>query len=257
MSLMNDSSFFDLDSRHLPIHPSSDRLPVQTPGGLPADLFQALRQCGPIPPAAAFLGLALDGLPVLLNLRDPSPGSLLIVGDLGSGKRRLLQVVARAADFLEPAGDVRFAVLTDHLREWEALAQSHNCEGVLPFRHPLTTYYIRSLMDAASPTPASYLLLLVDGLEGLVADPDLKDDMLSLLRDDPTRSIWPIVAVTTPRTPELASWLQPFRTVLCGRSNERPSMLTNSSSLPVLNAGTQFALLSGNDWLPFWVPEPI
>src|SRR5512138_1121732 len=48
-----------------------------------------------MPREALFLGLAEDGLPVLLNLYDSIPGPLLIIGDQASGKTRLLQAIAR------------------------------------------------------------------------------------------------------------------------------------------------------------------
>ncbi len=227
------------------------------------ELDAVLRKCGPIPRAAIFLGMALDGLPVLLNLRDPAPGPLLIVGDPGSGKRRLLQVVARSADLSHSAGDVRHAVMTDHLRDWEPYGQSPTCEGILPFHHPLTLHYIGSLVHSAGANAASqrYLLLIVDGLEALAADSETQDDMLWLLENGPSNSIWPIVAVSTPQTPALAAWLRPFRTVLCGRISDGPNPVT-SMNPPLPGSQNpegvpQFAMLSGDDWLPFWVPQPL
>ncbi len=227
------------------------------------DLAQVLRACGPIPRGAAFLGVALDGLPVLLNLRDAAPGPILLVGDPGCGKRRLLQVIARAADFIHPVGEVSHVVLTDHAREWEAYALSSNCEGILPFHHPLTLNYIRSLADMArtSASLGRYLLLIIDGLEALANDRDLAPDMHWLLQAGLSQFIWPIASINTPGRRGLAEWIKPFHTVLCGRSSTAGYSLldpqtTSRPSLPATGE-PQFALLTGNDWLPFWVPEPL
>jgi hypothetical protein len=263
MTLMNETPLSDLNSHRSTMPP----LPVQSgrsrSGAGPADLEAVLRRCGPIPPTAAFLGVALDGLPVLLNLQDPSPGPLLIVGDPGSGKRRLLQVVARSADLAHPAGGIRHAVMTDHPHDWEAFGLSAGCEGILSFRHALTAHYVNSLATSARAGVSSrpYLLLIVDGLEALASDPETRLDMLWLLENGPFNSIWPIVAVSTPRNAALADWIKPFRTVLCGRNSGVPTQLEVGKPAfdgsQTLTSGAQFALLSGDDWLPFWVPEPL
>src|SRR5512135_2671441 len=59
-------------------------------------LKETLRDLGPLPRAALFLGVADDRLPVLLNLADPVPGPVLVAGDSGSGKTHLLRLVAEA-----------------------------------------------------------------------------------------------------------------------------------------------------------------
>ncbi|NOH04841.1 MAG: hypothetical protein HND47_24175 [Chloroflexi bacterium] len=53
--------------------------------GLPT-LNSVLADLSPLPNEALFLGMADDGLPVLLNLSDPVPGPILITGD--GGKRQ-------------------------------------------------------------------------------------------------------------------------------------------------------------------------
>ena len=60
-------------------------------------LVDSLSELGPMPREALLLGLASDGLPVLLNLHDPHPGPLLITADPGTGKTALLQLIAHAA----------------------------------------------------------------------------------------------------------------------------------------------------------------
>src|SRR5512139_1948863 len=55
-----------------------------------------LAELGPLPREALFLGVASDGLPVLLNLHDPLPGPMLVVGDAGAGKTAFLQFLARS-----------------------------------------------------------------------------------------------------------------------------------------------------------------
>lgn len=260
MNLTHEVPPSDLDAHASPSTP----LPRQPRPDLPRlrhpDLETVVRQCGPIPRGAALLGVALDGLPVLLNLRDPAPGPLLVVGDRGSGKRRLLQVMARSADLVQPAGEVTYVVLTDRPAEWEALAHSPNCEGILPFHHPLTSRYISSLaatVRQGSKQPG-FLMVIIDGLETLSGDSETRYDMRWFLENGPRHSVWPVVSLTTSRAPALADWIKLFDTVLCGRSSTPlPSVEAKQPPFSGAARRAEFALLTGNQWLPFWVPEPL
>src|SRR6185436_20666174 len=80
-----------------------------------------LSEIGSLPREALFLGMALDGLPVLLNLRDSAPGPLLITGDAGAGKTSFLQMVAQAVQQTHHPQDVQFGVITSFPDEWEKI----------------------------------------------------------------------------------------------------------------------------------------
>ena len=84
-------------------------------------LNEVLADYGPMPLEALFLGVAFDGLPVLLNLHDHVPGPLLVTADPGAGKTALLQTVALAAGKMHQPEDVQFGVLTNHPDEWNGL----------------------------------------------------------------------------------------------------------------------------------------
>src|SRR5512142_2317373 len=77
-------------------------------------LGEVLAGYAPMPPAALFLGVASDDLPVLLNLHDPIPGPILIAADPGAGKTRLLQTIVMAAGAMHQPADLQFGVLTNH-----------------------------------------------------------------------------------------------------------------------------------------------
>ena len=99
---------------------------------LPAD---PLSKLGPLPKDALLLGLASDGLPLLLNLHDPLPGPLLIAADPAAGKTALLQAIAQTAAQLHTPSDVQFGVVTNYPDEWLHLAESEHCVGVFPTYH--------------------------------------------------------------------------------------------------------------------------
>jgi hypothetical protein len=228
----------------------------QVPG-----LRAVLQEVGPLPRTALFLGIAEDELPVLLNLADPVPGPVLVAGDSGSGKTRLLQLIAEAVTRTHDPDMLRFAVIAERPDEWESLAPSPNCEGLLSFNEALTTNYLTSLVNWAHANKHSgqYVLLLIDGLEGAHADESLHQSLRWLLLRGPSRRIWPIVTVKATRASAVTQWLPSFRTRLCGHiaSDRDLGPLTGQmvASFDGLEAGTEFAMREGVDWLPFWIPR--
>src|SRR5512146_3059801 len=95
-------------------------------------LSEVLAEFGPMPQEALFLGVASDGLPVLLNVHDPVPGPILIAGDAGTGKTALLQTIALAAGMTHQPEQLQFGALTSHPDEWNGLEDIPNNVGIFP-----------------------------------------------------------------------------------------------------------------------------
>ena len=111
------------------IDPSRQATQVQPTPALPT-LNEVLADYGPMPYEALFLGVAMDNLPVLLNLHDPIPGPILITADPGAGKTTMLQTIALAAGKMHQPQNLQFGVLTNHPDEWNGLEQIPNNVGV-------------------------------------------------------------------------------------------------------------------------------
>lgn len=228
--------------------------------GLPS-LSEVLTEYSPLPQSALFLGLAEDGLPVLLNLRDPVPGPLLIAGDADSGKTALLKNIARAVDYIHRPNYVGYTILTEHLVEWKGFEQSANCEGILSFQSHDTIGYITTLVEWGhkNKNDGRSLLLLIDGLEAITQISDLHQQLRWLLMRGPAHNIRPIVTLNAQLSENIKLWLEAFRTRLFGfiQNEHDVEVLTglHNFSFKDLLAGSQFAMHEGNTWLPFWVPN--
>src|SRR5689334_15619740 len=81
-------------------------------------LNTVLSEAGALPHEALFLGMAHDGLPILLNLYDAVPGPILITGDVKSGKTTLLKMIARAIEHMHTPDQVQYGVITTRPAEW-------------------------------------------------------------------------------------------------------------------------------------------
>ncbi|MDQ2693551.1 MAG: hypothetical protein M3Y68_16045 [Chloroflexota bacterium] len=224
-------------------------------------LSDVLAKLGSIPDQALLLGIASDGLPVLLNLHDPHPGPLLVTGDPGSGKTTFLQTIARALSQTHEARAVQYGVITSYPDEWASLAATPHQTGIFPVGNEDVPQFINSLTAWAHSNRSSQqcILMLVDDLESVaVLDPQCVQNFRWLLLRGPARRVWPIVTLSAPRYGQVIAWLQNFRTRLFGRvANPRvaEALGAEKASLDQLEAGIQFSLPEKEKWLRFWLPS--
>lgn len=235
-----------------------------------ADVLEGLEAT---PPDALLFGVASDGLPLLLNLRDPRSGPLLVLADRGSGKTTFLQFLAHATSRLLPSEKVRYTVLTNFPDEWRDFESVPHCMGVIPAQDDSPAellYKLACQAEAAQTTPKSlFTMLLFDGLDSaLQLDPSSQENLRYLLEYGPQAGIWPVASVNAVRavTPapntgagELPEWLPLFRTRIFGRI-ARPGLAAELTPLPgagldTLFPGAQFCLRQKSHWLRFWLPS--
>lgn len=225
-------------------------------------LTDVLVEMGSLPPEALFLGVATDGLPVLLNLYDAHPGPILVAGDAGSGKTAFLQTIAHAAIQTHSSEDIQFGVITNYPEEWESLDSSPHRLGIFPVGNTGTPQFVSSLAGWAHSNKKTHqcILLLVDDLESVASlELETVQHLRWLLLRGPARRVWPIVSLSAPRYGQIISWLQNFRTRIFGRvANGRVAEALcgdKAAGLDQLEARLQFSLRENDKWLRFWLPS--
>ena len=239
---------------------TSTPLPKPLPAA-PA-LRDVLAEIGSLPTEALFLGIATDGLPVLLNLYDSHPGPLLIAGDAGSGKTAFLQMIAQAVAQTHNANQIQFGVITNYPEEWESMEPISHRLGVFPVGHKSTQEFVSSVASWAHSNKNIHqcILLLVDDLESVASlDLETLQNFRWLLLRGPARRVWPIVTLNAPRYGQILAWLQNFRTRIFGHvGNGRVAEALSgdvSSRLDQLESRIQFCLRENENWLRFWLPS--
>jgi len=226
-------------------------------------LSEVLEEFSPLPREALFLGLATDGLPVLLNLLDPLPGPLLIVGDASSGKTRLLRLIARGAERSHAPQDIHLHILSTRSNEWSSFGGSRHCSGIWSPQDPATAGHLASLVEYAHTNNKSqkFTLLLIDDLEGIThMSPEAQQHLRWLFLRGPSRRVWPIATLDAGHAAQLGPWLEAFRTRLFGHIAQASAAQAlagrSNATFTALKPGAQFAMREGKDWLNFWIPSP-
>lgn len=226
------------------------------------DLDGVLAEIGPMPREALFLGVASDGLPVLLNLHDGAPGPILIAGDPGTGKTAFLRNIARSVEFMHRPEDVQYGVLTNYPDEWVGYSEMPNCVGVFRFYQDAAIDFLYSLSGwvRTNKSGRQSVLLLMDDLESIQQmDFDVQQTFRYLLLRGPARRMWPIVTVNADDASLLQTWLELFRTRVLGRiqagsTSAHLAAVDDPSIFDILQGGLQFALREGDAWIKFWIP---
>jgi hypothetical protein len=233
---------------------------VSTPvAGLPT-LKTILADASPLPRTALFLGLAEDGLPVLLDLYDPIPGPILIVADQASGKTALLQMVARAAEFSHNPSEVQSGIITQYPNEWKNFQGNHSTVGIYSTQEDAARELLQSLVTWAhnNKGEGQSILLLIDDLEAVTKlDQQTEQNLRWLLLRGPSRRVWPIVTINASRVRNMETWLDFFRTRLFGcihDPNDSHFIASDPDKVFDNLATSQFTMREGNNWLDFWSP---
>jgi len=216
-------------------------------------------------PDTLLFGVASDGLPLLLNLRDSRSGPLLVLADRGSGKTAFLQFLAHATNRLLPSTKVNYAILSNFADEWRDFTDEAHCLDILPTYGEATTqllYELACRVEAAETGPLSpAVLILFDGLDSVShLDPAGQENLRYLLQFGPRAGIWPIVSVNAEHALKLPEWLSFFHTRIYGRISaaDVAAELTPlpGAGLSTLFPGAQFCLRQRSHWLRFWMPSP-
>jgi hypothetical protein len=223
-------------------------------------LISTLANSSRLPDTALFLGLAEDGLPVLLDLCDPVPGPLLIIGDEESGKTSFLQMIARSIELLHSPSDVQSGIITQYPEEWATFQDSQSVVGIYPTQEGTASDLLQPLVKWAHNNKENRqsILLLIDDLEAITKlDPQTVQNLRWLLLRGPSRRVWPIVTTNASCAPNMEAWLGFFRTRLFGHNRDAHNshFIANDPDKVFDDlAACQFTMREGNNWLNFWAP---
>lgn len=238
-------------------------------GSAPANVAQMLSRFPHLPTQTAVLGVCEDGIPVLFDLLDDQPGPLLVIGDRGVGKTRLLQTMIQTAISLNSPYEVKYSVVASSPDEWTQFYSSSSedhCYAFCGNFEDTAPEAIRSLMDLAEQRRSGRQmgaahLLVIDDLRFMAkADFETRVSLEWLFKNGPAQQVWPVVSLPTQAGLEMSRVVSNFRTRLIGHIAEPANnrlTLFGGIDTQNLETGKQFAVRVQEQWLSFWIPSRV
>lgn len=221
-------------------------------------LYEVLREIGPLREEEVFLGVADDGLPVLLDLWDPRPGPILVLGNSHSGKTSLLKVLTRFIVTTHRPCDTQYGVITNRPHEWDNDANYPHSIGIFSATQKNTFYFIQALTIWIEKNKSSRqsILLLIDGFDEF---PDwnglLAQNLKKILLYGPARKVLPIVTINSKRVQSAGAWLEYFHTRLYGYTDDVKGDGCSYVRYENLPREMEFVFREDSQWIKFWVPK--
>jgi len=221
-----------------------------------------------LPPRAALLGLCQDGLPFVLDLADPSPGSILAAADPFSGKTSFLCSILSSAVRMSSSEQVAFHIIAAQPGDYSSLNPAPHFQSISPVEDPAVESLINELVTIVEARkrrgPADpAILLVIDDLASLLPllDERAYNRLYWLIRHGPRYQVWTIASLPAPNGDQIdPRFLTAFRTKLFGyMQDERLACrlaADDSLSPRLLEQGQQFLIRYHGQWQRFWVCAP-
>lgn len=230
-------------------------------------LRDLVNEMGPLPPCSMIIGACEDHAHLFLDLRDAQPGSILITADTGNGQDRLLHAMLASLATVNSPRHVRYALIGELEPEMQALMELPHC-----YRHHWpnslkASDLIVELADLVENRQQveqnwSAVVLAIDGLAGFLSylDDETIDQLTWLAFNGPAAHVWTIATLNAGEFSQLdGDILDAFGTRLIGKIEQRElaDEISGSDKARVdeLQAGSQFGVVFGEEWISFWVPD--
>ncbi len=231
------------------------------------DLPAILQAWSPLPSGSVLLGICDDGLPLLVDLKNPSPGSLLLVGDLEPANRNLLRISLASISLLHQPSEVELHLVTDRREAYVSLL---DVPGTIKAHSPydrglpeLIGYFAsRANQRQSGRQSARMAVLAIDDLETVVSQlsVDRVGELTWLAASGPMEGLWVFAGLDASRYHDLDPVLfQAFRTRLVGASRDQKNAAILSglpgSVVRSLDPGAGYCVKFAGELIHFWLPR--
>ncbi|MFC1922069.1 FtsK/SpoIIIE domain-containing protein [Chloroflexota bacterium] len=193
-------------------------------------LYRILDTYGAFPPYSLVIGLSKDGLPFMLDLDNPKSGSILVVGETGSGKTQLLNVVSTSACLLNNPQNVSLHVISKKANEYTGLFNFPHCQTLLnPYDRAAGEMVIELASIAEQRRTGRELgsmrMLIIDdfsSISRMLSDYSVYLNLKTLVSRGPKSGIWPIISINPNDVhEEIGHLLRSFGTYIFERSTNQ------------------------------------
>ncbi|MCX8024115.1 MAG: hypothetical protein N3A60_02815 [Thermanaerothrix sp.] len=260
MAILTQKSRLDLVSEVISNPPKLESSPLLTKIAQRPTVDDVLSGLPILTHETVLIGICEDGVPLLLDLHNPSPGSVLVIGQKINTAVNLIEVAHRSLLLANNQHTLEIFRISD-----SAPATSHPIEHwINPYDRTLesTLSHLSDITNARQngKMRGPSIVLLVDSLEWVLeADYEAKWALEYLLHYGPNQKIWPIVATTPDNESVFLRWLRRFKTLIWA-ADLSPDVkhqfnLPEHPFFSTLPDSHCFSLKSQGQWLHIWLPE--
>jgi len=234
----------------------------------PPTLEELIDHSSGFQPNTMILGISEDGLPLTLDLTNPSPGALLVTGDRGGGKSALLSSALASVCLLNTQQQVVIHILAKETEIYQQLTVSNHCKDLSAFDKSKNSTLINELADVVewrrrNRPEDPCIILVIDDLPTCLEALNPRDfgRLCWLIRHGPRSFVWTIASLSAEDSPHVdPKILSAFRTRLIGHIHidDYAAYLSQDAELDArwIEEGLQYYVRHGDDWLSFWVCFP-
>jgi len=242
-----------------PVYPDVRALPQ-----LPS-LEEALDQQAGLPAGSLLLGVCEDGLPLVLDLTDPSSGAFLIAGDSGFDSSALLHSILTAAHKGNRTKDVVLHLISPHADDLLYFHQMPNFKISYEPHRPEIRIVLEEMVNLVikrqrtkERLPAH--LLAIDGLDLLKQSLDAQSKLRLdwLIREGPQVGLWIFATIeATYIAEQMTPTLELFSSRILGRISQ-PNLASylsglSRSYLSDLYPGMEFFVRTSGQSFNIWM----
>jgi hypothetical protein len=228
-----------------------------------------IKQFPNIPEATVVLGKA-GHMPILFDLDDPRPGSLLIVNDHLPSIRKFLTVMMKSLIAYSHPSSFQFVTLTHYPEKWVDLIQEFDpefsyCAGVSGDFEKSTEDWIMFLTKKAEERrngrnngPA--VILFIDDFDFTQnLDMHVRINLNWLINYGASSRIWVVSGLDLRKNPDDMAHIDQFKTRIFGQLPTIKafdfSKYVPKREIEQLFPERNFVTKIGNNWVRFWAPK--
>ncbi len=230
-------------------------------------LQAVLKDLSPLPQYTVFLGICEDGLPLLMNLSNPSAGSILVIGDQAFANKSLVRSLLASMIALIPPDQAQITLVSPGLAGCEVITRDESGFPTLGSRPEEVSDLIWKYTALTEERLYGHRhgpvkVLVIDGLESLILHLDQAglEHLDWLVLHGPRCGVWVVASQDLERVKFFDDHLvHAFGTRLLGPIGS-PQLATYLSGtqpevLASLIPGVQFCVVMEEEVVKFWLPR--
>ena len=223
-----------------------------------------------LPEETALLGMAGQESPIMFDLSNPKPQSILFANDHLPSLRRLMMVMINSITEFNRPEQVQYLILSEYPEKWTEFITKFDpqfdfCSGIVGgYESEAEDWilYLAQLVEARhnGRQLGPNIIFFIDDLSILdQLDVQVRLNYEWLLRHGANVNVWPLAGVDLQNQVSMEKYGLQFKTKIIGQTEEKLlspfKKLFPPSLIAKLKPNRHFMTKVGSEWIQFWVPK--